>query len=284
MIILVTGAAGMLGQDVVAEMARRGHRVLPMTRTELNITDLSQVRQVILSGQPDIVINCAAYTAVDQAEQDRERAMQINGLGVGNLALVCGELEIPLVQISTDYVFSGQKPGAYTVFDQPQPINAYGWSKLAGEKYVLQLLQRFYLVRTSWLFGLYGNNFVETILRLAQERKELTVVDDQHGCPTWTQDLARAVADLIATGRYGVYHVTNQGATTWFGLASAIISQSGFDTVVKPVPTSAYPRPAARPVNSVLDSFPLKETIGYLLPSWQDALARYLQLRKGGTR
>jgi len=280
--IIVTGAGGMLGTDVVQELVDRKYRVLPMTREELDITDVKAVNQKMINLKPDLIINCAAYTNVDQAESERDIALMVNGLGVRNLALACNALQIPLVQISTDYVFDGQKEGPYDIFDQPNPINVYGWSKRVGEFYVTTLLMRYYLIRTSWLFGLHGKNFVETILQLGQEQRDIKVVDDQIGSPTFTRDLARAMADLIETGCYGIYHITNQGEATWFQLATEVMAKSHSQVKVRPVKTYKYPRPAKRPGNSLLNSFPLQETLGYLLPGWQDAVERYLQLRKGG--
>ena len=219
-----------------------------------------------------------------QAEIEEGLATMINGLGVQNLCLVCQERNLPLVHFSTDYVFDGSKEGAYTIYDQPNPINAYGRSKLLGEKYVLWLLSRFYLLRTSWLFGLHGPNFIETMLALAGKQKQVSVVSDQQGCPTWTQHLAEAVVQLIESGRYGIYHTTNSGPTTWFEYAKEIFRLSDTEMQVLPITTDRYPRPATRPPNSVLDPFPLQEVIGKEMPPWQEALRSYLALRKANSQ
>lgn len=278
----MTGAAGMLGRDVQEEARALGHEVLAFSRQELDVTDQPAVRRAVRECRPDCVINCAAYTNVDGAEEEAERAVAVNALGVRNLAAACREMDVVLVHFSTDYVFDGQKSTPYTIFDRPAPLNVYGRSKLMGEEYLRLIGPRHYLVRTSWLFGAGGRNFVETILRLAREKGEISVVDDQRGCPTYTRDLARAVLDLAATGAYGTYHVTNAGSTTWYGFAGEILRAAGVSAVVRPATSAELSRPAARPANSVLDPFPLRETLGYLLPPWTDALARYLAERKRG--
>lgn len=279
--VLVTGAASMLARDLVPCLQGRGHAVLALTHPELDITDQQAVRRNAASFRPALIINCAAYNSVDDAEEEEHLAATVNGLGVHNLCLVCQERDIPLVHFSTDYVFDGAKDGPYTVYDQPNPINAYGRSKLLGEKYVLWLLNRFCLIRTSWLFGAYGSNFVETMLTLAQEGKQVSVVTDQKGCPTWTQSLSEAVADLIESGRYGIYHATNSGPTTRFDYAMEIFRLAGTGTKVLPITTDHFPRPARRPLNSVLDPFPLPLVLGRQMPPWQEALAQYLEKSKG---
>ncbi|PRR70669.1 dTDP-4-dehydrorhamnose reductase [Neomoorella humiferrea] len=277
---LITGAGGMLGQAVTREFQGRNHTVTALSHAWLDITDLAAVKQALVEYTPEVIINCAAYTKVDQAETDYEAAVQVNALGVRNLALACKETGAVLVHISTDYVFDGQKNEPWNIYDTRHPINAYGRSKYLGERFLETIAPRYYLVRTSWLFGPGGPNFVETILKLAREKETLTVVDDQWGCPTYTIDLARALAGLVASGCYGVYHITNQGATTWYRFAREILAAAGVKTNIKPVTTAAFPRPARRPAYSVLDPFPLKETIGYLLPPWQDALMRYFAERR----
>ncbi|MBC7324319.1 MAG: dTDP-4-dehydrorhamnose reductase [Moorella sp. (in: Bacteria)] len=274
--VLVTGAGGMLGQDVVGEMESRGHDVLPLTRAGLDITDERAVGEALSRHKPQAVINCAAYTKVDQAEEDYHWALKVNALGVRSLALACREADAVLVHISTDYVFDGQREKPWGIYEERNPVNAYGQSKYLGERFLETIAPKYFLVRTSWLFGKHGPNFVETILKLAREREGLAVVDDQWGCPTYTRDLARALADLLESECYGVYHITNQEATTWYHFAREILAVAGVNTPVKPVTSAEFPRPARRPAYSVLDPFPLQETIGYLLPPWQDALKRYL--------
>jgi len=274
--VMVTGAAGMLGRAVAAEFTRRQAEVIPLTRADLDITDLGRVRKVIESSKPEIIINCAAYTNVDGAETEPHRAYLVNGLGPRNLAVACREAGAALAHISTDYVFDGDKPDAYTIHDHPRPLNIYGSSKLWGERALSIIAGSCYLVRTSWLFGPGGNNFITTMLRLGEERGSVQVVNDQKGCPTYTVDLARAIADLSVSGCFGVYHITNRGNTTWYGFAKEIFTRKGLHIDLTPCDTPAMKRPARRPRNSVLDPFPLEETTGYLLSAWEDALARYI--------
>lgn len=274
--VMVTGAAGMLGQAMAAEYASRKAEVIALKRAEMDITDLGQVRRVVGIQKPETVINCAAYTNVDCAEAEPRLAYLSNGLGLRNLAVACREAGAVLVHISTDYIFDGSKSGAYSIYDDPHPLNIYGSSKLWGEKVLSSIANSYYLVRTSWLFGPGGNNFVETMLRIGQEAGKVRVVNDQKGSPTYTVDLARAIADLTASGCYGIYHITNQGSTTWYGFAEEIFKNSCLRVNLTPCNTLAMGRPARRPQNSVLDPFPLEETIGYLLPAWKDALARYM--------
>jgi dTDP-4-dehydrorhamnose reductase len=281
--VLVAGAAGMLARDLLPCLVQRGHEVVAPLESDLDITRLDAIRRWTASAHPDAVINCAAYTKVDQAEREETLANVINGLAVQNICLACQEADIPLVHFSTDYVFDGTKAEPYTIYDHPHPINAYGRTKLLGEKYVLWLLNRFYLVRTSWLFGLHGPNFIETMLKLAQKQKQVSVVNDQKGCPAWTQHLSEAVVSLIESGRYGVYHATNSGPTTWFDYATEIFRLAGTGTEVRPITTDQFPTAATRPKNSVLDPFPLPEVIGREMPPWQDALKAYLEKRKAST-
>jgi len=254
--------------------------VIAPPESGLDITNLVTVMTALDDIRPEIIINCAAYTDVDGAEKEERKACLINGLAVQNLCLACQVPDIPLVHFSTDYVFDGEKQGAYSIFDHTNPINAYGRSKLLGEKYVIWLLRKFYLVRTSWLFGLHGRNFVDTMLGLGRKQKQVSVVNDQRGCPTWTQHLAGAVAGLIETGRYGVYNVTNSGPATWYDFAVEIFRQAGMDMEVRPVTTGEYPTPARRPANSVLDPFPANEVLGTSMPSWELALEECLSIKK----
>lgn len=277
--VLVTGAAGMLARDLVPCLQMRGHETSAPPENDLDITDIAAIRRCAGDFRPGVIINCAAYTRVDQAEKEEPLATIINGFAVQNLCLVCQKFDIPLVHFSTDYVFDGTKDGPYTIYDQPNPINAYGRTKLLGEKYVLWLLNKFYLVRTSWLFGISGSNFVETMLALARKQKQISVVNDQRGCPTWTQHLSEAVAALIESGRYGVYHATNSEPTTWFEYAREIFRLAGTGTEALPITTDQFPTAAKRPRNSVLDPFPLPEVMQRNMPSWQDALAHYLNER-----
>ena len=278
--VLVTGSAGMLAKDIIPLLVKQGYEVTAPPEELLDITNLKVVRTVVHELAPELIINCAAYTNVDEAEKQDHLALTVNGLGVQNLCILCQEYDIPLVHFSTDYVFDGSKPGPYTIYDVPNPINAYGRSKLLGENYVLWLLSKFYLIRTSWLFGLQGKNFIENMLELGQKQKQVSVVTDQRGCPTWARDLAEATIALIETGRYGVYHVTNSEPTTWFDFTKEIFRLAGIDTKVLSVTSQQFIRPARRPANSVLDPFPLKEVLGREMPSWKATLGEYLLLRK----
>ena len=275
--VLVTGSRGMLGKQVVLEYQKRGAQVYGLTRHELDITDMEQVQAVLKKIRPDTVLNCAAYTDVDGAEKEKAKAFLINGLGPRFLALACRQYEAELVHISTDYIFDGESDRPYQIYDTPRPINVYGASKLFGEASVRETGGRFYIARTSWLFGPGGKNFVDTILNLAREREQLIVVNDQQGSPTYTVDLAGALADLVDGKVYGTYHITNSGFTTWYGLAKKIIQTAALKTSVQSCTTSDFPSPAARPGNSVLDPFPLAQVIGYTLPCWEDAVERYVK-------
>lgn len=280
--VIITGASGMLGQDMVAEFQRRGHDVIALDRARLDITDLRAVREAIGSLKPDLVVNCAAYTDVDRAEAEPDIAMAVNGLGPRNLALACAAQGSALMHISTDYVFDGEKDGPYEIWDTPNPINVYGRTKLWGENYVRSLMHRYYLVRTSWLFGAGRRSFISTILEKMRLGQAIRVVTDQVGCPTYTRDLARVCADLADTGCYGIYHVTNQGSTTWANLAAHVLRACGSGLEVEPITSDLIKRPARRPRNSQLDPKPLVQTLGYLPQEWQEAVHEYLRARMAG--
>jgi dTDP-4-dehydrorhamnose reductase len=277
---LVVGDGGMLAEDLVPHLIERGHDVLALSEGELDINDETAIREAAANFGPTIIFNCAAYTQVDQAEKEQLLAEAVNGLGVRNLCLVCKEHEIPLVHFSTDYVFDGTKETPYTIHDNPNPTGAYGRSKLLGEQYLLHMLSKFYLLRTSWLFGLSGWNFVEAMLDLGQRQGWVRVVQDERGCPTWTKHLAEAATDLAEKGSCGIYHVTNSGATTWYDFAVEIFCLSGIDVTTTPITAAELDRPARRPANSVLDPHPLPQVLGREMPTWQEALGEYLKLRK----
>lgn len=278
--LLVTGAGGMLGQAVVPCLESRGHDVAAMPKEQLDVTNYTQVHDAVSAHKPDLVIHCAAFTKVDQAEKEPDLAYHINGYGTENLAVVCASLNIPMLYISSDYVFDGEQKTPYTTWDATRPLSIYGKSKLAGEKAVMRHLRRFYILRTSWLYGPHGKNFVDTILTNAEQGRPLRVVSDQHGTPTCTLSLSETIADLIATGRYGVYHASDDGVTNWFEFARAIVSNSGLKTEVHPIETKDMPRPATRPKYSVMDKTTLVSTIGRELPPWEESLNAYLQLRR----
>lgn len=278
--ILVTGATGRLGRDMVLELARRGHDVTGLGHQDMDVSNLQAVRGRIADLHPEAVVNCAAYTRADDAEKEKALAFAVNALGPRNLALSCRQRKAALLHISSDYVFDGEKSGPYTIWDQPSPLNVYGVSKLWGENYVRSLLAEYYLIRTSWLFGPHGRNFVDTMIEMGRSRcgnVEVSVVADQRGSPTYTADLARACADLLETGCFGIYHVTNQGVVTRYEFAKTIFQKAGLTVEVRATSSEALSTPARRPKNSELDPFPLAETIGYLLPPWEDALTRYLE-------
>jgi len=274
--ILVVGANGMLGQDLMSLLGKRGRGVdLP----DIDITDMVSVQQVLTALKPKVVINCAAYTDVDGCETNAETAMQVNGEGVAFLALVTRSIGAKLVQVSTDYVFDGSKGSPYREDDLQQPLNIYGESKLAGELNV-DINPDNLLVRTQWLYGLHGKNFVETMLKLGQEKSELTVVDDQIGSPTWTMDLARGILALVDKDCRGTYHCANSGHTSWNGFAKAIFDEAGLPVQVLPMTTEQLNRPAQRPLYSTLDCSKLVVDTGFEPQSWLEALKQYLNLRK----
>jgi dTDP-4-dehydrorhamnose reductase len=275
--ILITGSAGMLGSDL-SEILEGGHEIIKPTEKDLDITDRDTTIEMIRLTAPDITINCAAYTMVDQAERERDIAFTVNATGTQNLALGCQEINIPLCHISTDYVFNGTTQRPYTPFDNTDPINVYGESKLAGEMYVQWIMSKFYIVRTSWLYGKGRNNFVHTIQKLSREKEELKIVADQAGSPTWTITLAKGIDALIKTGAYGIYHITDdaEDGISWHEFAQEIVSATGHKTTVTPIATEEYPTMAKRPHYSVLDLSLNEGTFGFTSPSWNDSLHRYL--------
>lgn len=275
--ILVTGASGQLGYDVERELERRGIEHLGTSSRELDITDREAVEHLMQSYRPDAVIHCAAYTKVDLAEDEPERCWAVNADGTRNLAAACREIGAKMLYISTDYVFPGTGERSYETGDPTGPVNTYGRSKLAGELAVQSLLEKYFIVRISWVFGKNGNNFVKTMLRLAETKAELSVVCDQIGSPTYTADLAPLLCDMVQTERYGVYHATNEGTCAWSEFAEAIFELAGRQVVVHPIPTSAYPTRAARPLNSRMSKERLRDNGFQALLEWKDALARYLK-------
>lgn len=275
--VLITGASGILGQQVTREFASRGYETFPMSRNELDICQNDLINKVFKDISPQLVINCAAYTNVDGAETEKETAFIVNGLAPRLLGLACKRKNAVLAHVSTDYIFNGNSQSPYLVSDAPEPINIYGASKLLGEQGVRESGCDFFIVRTSWLYGPGGKNFVDTILKLAKERDSLQVVDDQRGSPTYTIDLARGIADLAGTGIFGTYHYTNSGFTTWYGFAQKIIQIAELKTKISPCSTDQFPRPARRPANSALDPFPLARVLGYSAPPWESAVENYIK-------
>jgi dTDP-4-dehydrorhamnose reductase len=266
----------MLGRDLVSSLESR-HCILPLTREEADITDSSAVDRALDKGEPDIVIHCAAFTAVDDCEVQPELASKVNAEGTQNVARACRRLGIPVLYLSTDYVFDGEKPEPYVETDRPNPLNVYGKTKLAGEEGVKELATRFWIVRVSWLFGPWGRNFVRTILDQAQRGQPLRVVADQVGAPTYTMHLAEKIEDIFTAAEGGIYHVTNQGYCSWFEFAREILLQAGLDDItVSPIPSSALDRRARRPRNSRLANARLEASGLGLLPPWKDAVRSYL--------
>jgi len=274
--ILVVGANGMLGRDLMALLGDRGRGV---DIDGIDITSLESTERVLTAVRPSVVVNCAAYTDVDGCESNQETAMQVNGEGVAHLAMATRTIGARLVQVSTDYVFDGSKGAPYLEDDAPHPLNVYGESKLAGEMNAAVNPDHL-IVRTQWLYGLHGKNFVETMLRLGSEREELSVVDDQIGSPTWTVDLARAILALIEKGCRGVYHAANEGYCSWNEFARAIFQEAGMPVTVNTMTTEQLNRPAQRPLHSPLDCGKLLHDCGYRPQPWRDALRAYLSLRK----
>ena len=274
--ILVTGITGQLGFDVVKELERRGVEVIGTTRNELSLTTEAGAKDFILEQKPEVVIHCAAYTAVDKAESESELALTINGFGTRWVAEACREVGAKMIYVSTDYVFGGDGRTPYEVHDEKKPVNMYGYSKLLGENSVSTILERHFIVRVSWVFGINGKNFVKTMLRLAETKDKLRVVNDQIGSPTYTVDLARLLADMAATEKFGTYHASNEGFCSWADFAKEIFEQAGLNVEVEGIPTIEYPTPARRPFNSRLSKKLLDEAGFERLPTWQDAVKRFL--------
>ncbi|RAR42388.1 dTDP-4-dehydrorhamnose reductase [Paenibacillus sp. MDMC362] len=280
--VLVTGAHGQLGRDVIHIFDQAGHEVIPCSRQELDITSLDQCRQVISSHKPDCVVHCAAYTAVDAAEADIDGAYLVNAIGTRNVAQSADRVGAKLVYISTDYVFNGTSAGAYHEFDLTDPRTVYGQSKLSGEQIVKDFSTKWFIVRTSWVFGLWGSNFVKTMLRLGQEKPLLQVVDDQKGSPTYTVDLARFLLQMSATEKYGIYHASNSGSCTWYEFTQAIFEEArdqlGLEITaeLQPCTTAHFPRPAPRPANSVMDHLSIRLNQLQDLPHWREGLKEFM--------
>ncbi|MBU5455561.1 dTDP-4-dehydrorhamnose reductase [Caproiciproducens sp. MSJ-32] len=275
--ILVIGAKGQLGYDVVERLKELNIEHIGVDRDNFDLTDEKQTKEYIMNYKPDVVIHCAAYTAVDKAEDERDLCYAVNVLGTKNIVEACKELDAKMVYISTDYVFDGEKEEPYEVTDTPNPVNYYGYTKYLGEEEVKKNLQKYFIVRISWVFGKNGNNFVKTMLRLGQEKKEIKVVCDQVGSPTYTFDLARLLCDMIQTDKYGTYHATNEGYCSWYEFACEIFKVAGIDVKVIPIKSEEYLTKARRPRNSRLSKSNIKNKINYLMPIWQNAVKNYLE-------
>ena len=275
--ILVTGITGQLGYDVAKELERRGENFIGTTRKDFDLSKPDEVKNFIIEKKPSAVIHCAAYTAVDKAEEEAELALTVNGLATRKIAEACREVGAKMLYVSTDYVFGGDGETPYEISDEKAPQNIYGKSKLLGEDSVIALLREYFIVRISWVFGSNGKNFVKTMLNFDKRRKKISVVDDQIGSPTYTADVAPLLVDMINSDKYGIYHATNEGFCSWAEFAEEIFKQAGREITVEKIPTSDYPTPAKRPFNSRLSKKTLDEAGFKRLPSWQDAVTRFLK-------
>lgn len=275
--VLVTGVKGQLGYDVVNELKKRNLEAVGVDIEDMDITVEESVNRVIGEVSPDAVIHCAAYTAVDAAEDHAELCRCVNAQGTANIAGMCKELDIPMVYISTDYVFDGQGERPWEPEDDRHPLNVYGQTKYEGELAVQNALTKYFIVRIAWVFGVNGGNFIKAMLNKSKTTDHITVVNDQFGSPTYTYDLARLLVDMVQTDKYGIYHATNEGICSWYEFACEIFRQAGITVEVEPVGSDQYPSRAKRPSNSRMSKDKLTENGFERLPSWQDALNRYLK-------
>lgn len=277
--VLVTGINGQLGHDVMGELKKRGHEAVGVDIEEMDITDAQCVKRVITQAAPEAVVHCSAYTAVDRAEEEVELCRRVNAEGTKNVAEVCAELDCKLLYLSTDYIFSGEGERPWEPGDEPDPLNVYGLTKYEGEQEIKSRLNKYFIVRISWVFGINGNNFIKTMLRLGRENGAVRVVDDQIGSPTYTYDLAVLLVDMIETEKYGEYHATNEGICSWYEFAKEIFAAAGMNEVeVTPVSSEEFPAKAKRPKNSRMSKEELVKNGFNKLPSWQDAVKRYVTL------
>ena len=282
--VLVTGANGQLGYDVVKELQKQNIECYGASRQDFDIVDFEATENFIKNYMPDAVIHCAAYTAVDKAEDEQGLCYLVNASATENIAEICKKINAKMLYISTDYVFDGTKDGFYEVDDKPNPINVYGKTKLLGEQAVQRILNKYFIVRISWVFGEHGNNFVKTILRLGKERKEINVVADQCGSPTYTADLVPLLVEMIQTDKYGIYHATNEGVCSWAEFAEEIFKIAGMDVKVNYITTAEYPTRAKRPMNSRLSKEKLIEKSYFKLPIYIEALMQYFVVTKIGNK
>lgn len=278
--ILVTGYTGQLGYDVVKHGLQLGFNMVGIGSKDLNITNKEAVSQYLKKERPDAIIHCAAFTAVDRAEDDKDTCHQVNFNGTNNMAEAAKEINAKFMYISTDYVFSGEGQTPFKETDQTCPIGHYGRTKLEGEEVVKQLLDKWFIIRISWVFGINGNNFIKTMLRLAETRDELNIVGDQFGSPTYTSDLAKLLIDMIKTDKYGIYHASNEGFCSWADFAQEIFRQADIKVKVNSISTEEYPTRAVRPKNSRMSKQKLIDNGFQPLPKWQDALENYLKQLK----
>lgn len=280
--IMVTGSKGQLGSDLVPLLISRGHTVIGADLPETDITDKEAIQSFIEAEMPDAVIHLAAWTAVDRAEEEKESCTKVNVNGTENIAGVCGRYGIKMLYTSTDYVFGGEGEEFFETDSPAEPHNHYGLTKYQGEEAVRKYCEKFFVIRISWVFGIHGKNFVYTMLRLSENHDKITVVSDQTGSPTYTPDLSRLIGEMIETEKYGTYHATNEGICTWAEFAEEIMKMSGSKTEIVSIKTEDYPCAAERPHNSRLSKSSLDEAGFSRLPSWQDALARFMEGKENG--
>lgn len=273
--IIVTGANGQLGKQMVEELSPDLYEVYPFDKNGLDITNMSQVMYILKQIHPHVIIHCAAYTKVDAAEEEEDLAYLVNAIGTRNVAVVAQNLGAKFVYISTDYVFPGDKVNGYHEFHQPAPINIYGASKYAGEQFVKDLHNQYFIIRTSWLYGKYGNNFVKTMMRLGEEKESLSIVADQVGSPTYVKSLIAVIKNLIVTSLYGTYHVSNSGSCSWYEFAKEIFSQSNKQVKVLPVSTEEFGAKAPRPKYSIFQHRMLHLNGFSQMPSWEEGLESF---------
>lgn len=277
--VLVSGANGQLGYDVVKELQKQNIECCGATRKDFDIVNFEATEKFITNYMPDVVIHCAAYTAVDKAENEQGLCYFVNASATENIAQICKKIDAKMVYISTDYVFDGTKDGFYEVYDKPNPINVYGRTKLLGEQAVQKMLDKYFIVRISWVFGEHGNNFVKTMLRLGKECEELNVVADQYGSPTYTADLAPLLIEMIKTDKYGIYHATNEGICSWAKFAEEIFRVAGMNVKVNHITTAEYPTKAKRPLNSRLSKEKLDKYF-HKLPFWEISLEKFIKINE----
>lgn len=275
--VLVTGANGQLGYDVVKELQKQNIECYGASRQDFDIVDFEVTENFIKNYMPDVVIHCAAYTAVDKAEDEQVLCYLVNVSATDNIAKICKKINAKMLYISTDYVFDGNKDDFYEVDDEPNPINVYGKTKLLGEQAVQKILDKYFIVRISWVFGEHGNNFVKTMLHLGKERKEINVIADQYGSPTYTADLAPLLVEMIQTEKYGIYHATNEGVCTWAEFAEEIFKIAGIDVKVNHITTAEYPTRAKRPLNSRLSKEKIINNKFIIIRAWEKALREFIE-------
>ena len=275
--VLIIGSEGMLGHDLVDSLSAE-NEISTTTIDTLDITDINKTIETVKEINPDVVVNAAAFTNVNECESKFDLAYNVNVLGTRNVAVACSKTDSALVYISTDYVFDGTKGGSYYEYDQTNPLSAYGKTKYLGEVYTRDILNKFYVVRTAWLYGYHGPNFVTTMLNLAKTNDAISVVDDQVGSPTYTVDLANAIEQLIKKPVYGIYHITNSDHCSWYEYAREIFDIAGTDIELKPVTTEEFPSPAARPKYSVLENYNWKMEGFSKIRSYKKALKEYMEL------